>query len=146
MQSGVFFFPHVVIVHHHALLRDPTLDIFVLFTSYKQIVRIVLSVHLKEILSIGFPWLSNVMAEWLTRVRVCFHPWQLGRRWLSLRVCDLFKVFEVRKRVHVFDRIFVGVEITMLSRFNASGRAANSQILLKVFRMMYFDKFKSPAV
>jgi hypothetical protein len=40
--SGVFFIQHVVIVHFHALLLDPTLDIFVLFTRHKRVVGIVL--------------------------------------------------------------------------------------------------------
>jgi hypothetical protein len=41
MQSGVFFLPNVAIVEIHALLVDPALDIFVLFTGPKQVVRIV---------------------------------------------------------------------------------------------------------
>jgi hypothetical protein len=52
----------------------------------------------------------------------------------------VFNVFEVGKQVQVFDLIFVSVEFTTLSRFNASGRAANGQIFLgcnmKVFRMV----------
>jgi hypothetical protein len=67
---------------------------------------------------------------------------------LGLRHCDVFNVFKVGKRVQVFNRICVRVEFMTLSRFNASWRAANSQILcnLKVFSMVYFDMFKSPAV
>jgi len=42
MQSCVFFVQHVAIVRLHALLLDPTLDIFVLFTCGKQVVGIVL--------------------------------------------------------------------------------------------------------
>jgi hypothetical protein len=42
MQMGVFFLPHVYIVLLHALLVDPTLDIFSLFTCRKQVVGIVL--------------------------------------------------------------------------------------------------------
>jgi len=42
LQSGVFFFQYVVIVSLHALLLDPTLDICVLFTRRKRVVRIVL--------------------------------------------------------------------------------------------------------
>jgi hypothetical protein len=41
IQSGVFLHQHVVIVCLHALLLDPTLDIFELFTGHKRIVRIV---------------------------------------------------------------------------------------------------------
>jgi hypothetical protein len=41
-QSGVFFLQHVVIVRLHALVLDPTLDIFVLFMRCKWIVGIVL--------------------------------------------------------------------------------------------------------
>jgi hypothetical protein len=41
-QSGDFFLQHIVIVRLHALLLDPILDIFVLFTSRKQVVGIVL--------------------------------------------------------------------------------------------------------
>ena len=41
-QIGVFFLQHVVIVRIHALPLDPTLDIFVLFTRRKQVVRMVL--------------------------------------------------------------------------------------------------------
>jgi len=40
--SGVFFFQHVVIVRLHTLLLEPTLDIFVLLTSRKRVVGIVL--------------------------------------------------------------------------------------------------------
>jgi hypothetical protein len=46
-QSGVFFLQHVVMVRLHALLLDPTLDIFVLFTRPKRVVGIVLQVRLK---------------------------------------------------------------------------------------------------
>jgi len=42
MQSGVFFLQHIVIVHLHALLLDPTLDVFVLFMRGKRVVGIVL--------------------------------------------------------------------------------------------------------
>jgi len=41
-QSGVFCLLHVVIVHLQAVLLDPTLDIFVLFTCRKCVVGIVL--------------------------------------------------------------------------------------------------------
>jgi len=41
-QSGVFFLQHVVIVRLHAVLLDPTLDIFVLFTRRKWVVWILL--------------------------------------------------------------------------------------------------------
>jgi len=50
-------------------------------------------------------------------------------------------VLEVGKRVQVFNCIFVSVEFTTLSGFNASGHAAKSQVLLacnfKVFRMVH---------
>jgi hypothetical protein len=41
-RSGVFFLQHVIIVRLHAILLDPTLDIFLLFTCCKRIVGIVL--------------------------------------------------------------------------------------------------------
>jgi len=41
MQIGVFFLQHIVIVRLHALLLDPRLDIFVLFTRRKWTVAIV---------------------------------------------------------------------------------------------------------
>ena len=59
---------------------------------------------------------------------------------MRLRVCNVFNAFEVGKHVQVFNWIIVCVEFTMLSEFNSSGHAANSQILLacnlKVFRMV----------
>jgi hypothetical protein len=57
---------------------------------------------------------------------------------LTLRVCDVFNVVEVGKSVQILDLIFISVEFTTLSGFNASGHAANSQILcnLQVFRMV----------
>ena len=42
MQSGVCTVQHVVIVCLHALLLDPTLDIFVLFTQRTMVVGFVL--------------------------------------------------------------------------------------------------------
>jgi hypothetical protein len=54
-QSGVFFLEQVVIVRLHALLLDPTLDIFVLFTRRKRLVGIDLYVRLKAIVSVSFP-------------------------------------------------------------------------------------------
>jgi hypothetical protein len=39
-QSCVFFLQHVVIVHLHTLLHDPTLDILVLFMRRKLVVGI----------------------------------------------------------------------------------------------------------
>jgi hypothetical protein len=42
MESSIVFLQHVVIVRLHALHLDRTLDIFVLFTRRKQVVRIVL--------------------------------------------------------------------------------------------------------
>ena len=52
----------------------------------------------------------------------------------------MFNVFKAGKHDQVFDRIYISVGFMTLSRFNASGRAANSQILLvcnlKVFRMV----------
>jgi hypothetical protein len=55
MQSGVFLLQHIVIVRLHALLLDHTLDIFVLFTRRKPGVGIVLSVCLKETLTLALP-------------------------------------------------------------------------------------------
>jgi len=42
MKSRVFFLQQVVIVRLHALLLDPRLDIFVLFTGRKRVLGIVL--------------------------------------------------------------------------------------------------------
>jgi hypothetical protein len=39
-QSDVFLLQHIVIVRLHTLLLDPTLDIFVLFTRCRRVVRI----------------------------------------------------------------------------------------------------------
>jgi hypothetical protein len=55
---------------------------------------------------------------------------------LGLGLCNVFNVFEVGKRVQVFNWTFVSVEFTKLGEFNPLGHAANSQILLKVFRMV----------
>jgi hypothetical protein len=59
---------------------------------------------------------------------------------LKLRVCDVFKMFEVVKCAQVLDGNFVSIEFTILSRFNVSELAVNSQLLLacnlKVFRMV----------
>jgi hypothetical protein len=54
-QSCVFFLQHVVRVHLHALLLDPILDIYVLFTSRKWVVGILLKVRLKGIVSVPSP-------------------------------------------------------------------------------------------
>jgi hypothetical protein len=54
-QSGVFFLQHVVIVRLHALLLDPTLDIFVLFALRKRIVGIVLQLRFKATVSVAVP-------------------------------------------------------------------------------------------
>lgn len=45
---------------------------------------------------------------------------------MRLRVCVVFKVFNIGKHIQVFDRIFVDIEFTMLSGFNALGCAAKS--------------------
>jgi len=49
-------------------------------------------------------------------------------------------MFEVGNHAQVFDFIFVSIEVTKLSGFNALWRVANRQILLvcnlKVFRMV----------
>jgi len=103
MQRGVFFVQYFVIVRLHALLPDPTLDIFVLFTHRKHIVGIVLEVRLKETLSIVFPWHSNVIAQQSTGAGVGFRPRQRRWRWLRLRVCDVFKILDVGKCIQVFD-------------------------------------------
>jgi len=77
-QTSVFFLQHIVIVPLHALLLDPTLDIFVLFTRRKRIVGIVLQVRLKITVSVAFPWLRNVIAQRSADAGVCFRP-QQGR-------------------------------------------------------------------
>jgi hypothetical protein len=40
MERGVFFFQHIVIARLHALLLDPTEDVFVLFTHCEEAVGI----------------------------------------------------------------------------------------------------------
>ena len=50
-------------VRLHALILDPTLDIFVLFTRRKRVAGIVLYVCLKVALSVAFPWLSGAPAR-----------------------------------------------------------------------------------
>jgi fumarate reductase subunit C len=90
-------------------------------------------------LRIMFPWLSTVIDQGSAGARVYVRPRQRWW-WLRLRVCDVYKVFDVGECVHVFDRIFRTVEFATLSKFKPSGRAANSQILLacnlKVFRIV----------
>ena len=84
MQSSVLFLQHVFMIRLHALLLDPTLDIFVLFTDRKWVVGIVLYVRLKETLSVGFPSLSNVITQRSAGDGVCFRPWQSRWQWLRL--------------------------------------------------------------
>jgi len=98
--------------------------------------------------SVTFPWLSNVITQRSAGAGVCYHLRWRWWRWLRLRVCDVFNVVEVGKRIQVFDWILVIFESTALSRFNVSGRAVNCQILcnLKEFRMVLINIFKSPAV
>ena len=107
-------------------------------------------VHLKQTISVTFPWLSNAIVQQGNCTGVCVRLRQRRRWWLSLPVCNVLKEFEVGKHVQVFDWMFVSIEFTTLSGFNALGRAANSQILLsckvKVFRMVYCVMFKSPGV
>ena len=59
-------------------------------------------------------------------------------------------MFEVEKPVQVLDWIYLSMQFTTMSRFNASGRAPNSQTIhacnVKVFMMVEFDMFQSPAV
>jgi hypothetical protein len=79
------------------------------------------------------------MDQWSASAGVYICPRQRWR-WWRLSVWDVFNVFNVGKYVQFFDSIFVNVEFTTLSRFNASWRAANSQMLLacnlKVLRMV----------
>jgi len=70
IQSRVFLSQHVVIVCLHSHLLDPTLDIFGLFTHRKHVVGIVPQGCLKAIMSIVFPWLSNVFAQRSARAGV----------------------------------------------------------------------------
>jgi hypothetical protein len=80
-ESGVFFLQHVVIVPLHAILQNSAMDIFVLFTSYTQVVQIVLEVLLMPTLSIAFRRVCNVFAWQCTSARVCFRPWQNRWQW-----------------------------------------------------------------
>ena len=138
-QRSVFFLQHIVIVPLHTFPLDPTLDIFVLFPCRKRVVGIDLWIRLKATLSIAFPWSSDVIDQWSAGAGVYFRM-RRRRWWLRLRVCDVFNVFEVGKPVQVFDRISFSVGFTMLSGFNASGSAANYQLLQlcnwKVFMMV----------
>jgi len=90
-------------------------------------------------MSVGLPWLSNVIDQ---PSAVAVQYFRLQQMWqlLRLRVCDVFNVFEVRKRVQGFHRMFVSVEFTMLRGFNVVGHVANSQIplacSLEVFMMV----------
>jgi hypothetical protein len=101
-QCGVLFLQPVVIIRLHAILLDPILDIFLRFTGHKRIIGNLLQVHLKETLSIAFPWLSNVIALGSTSAGVCFRPRQRRWQWLRLGYCDVFKVFEVGTSFHFF--------------------------------------------
>jgi len=149
-QSGVFFLEHIVIARLHTRPLYPTQDIFVLFMHRKRVVGIVLWGHLIATLSVASPWVTNVIAQLSACTEVHFCQRQTRWRWLRHRVCDVFNMFEVGKRIQLFDWIFVAIEFTTLSRFNASGWAVNSQIILacnlKVFRMVEFDMIKLPAV
>ena len=82
-QSGVLYLRQSVIIHLHAILLDPTLDISVVVTRHKRVVGCVLQVPLKATLSIGFPWLNNEIAQRSTDAGLCFFPQQ--RRWQWLR-------------------------------------------------------------
>jgi len=83
-RSCIFFLQHIVIVHLHTLLHDPTLDIFVLFTRHKWVVGVVLQVCSTTTLRVTFPWLSNVIAQRSPSAGVCFRPLQRRWRWLRL--------------------------------------------------------------
>jgi len=102
-QSSVFFLQHVVIVRPHTLHFDPTLDIFVHFTHRERVVGIVLLARLKATLSVAFPWLRDVSAQQSAGSGVCVRPWPRRWLWLSLRVCYIFNLFEVGKRVQLFN-------------------------------------------
>ena len=60
-------------------------------------------------------------------------------RWwlLRLQVCNVFNLFEVGKRVQVFDLIVVHVEFTMLRGFDVLGYVANTWILLACYFMAF---------
>jgi len=58
-QSVVFCFQHIVIVCLQACLFNPTLHIFVLFTSRKRVVGIGLFICPKAMQTVAFPWFSN---------------------------------------------------------------------------------------
>jgi len=123
--SGVFFLQHIVIVRPHALLLDPTLDIFELFTRHKGVVRTFLEACLKATLSVALQWLSDVIALRSCSTVVCFHQSQRWWRRFGQQVCDVFNVFKVGKHIQPFDWTFSSVEFAMLSEFNPSRSAAN---------------------
>jgi hypothetical protein len=122
--SSVFVLEEIVILHRHALLLEPTLDMFVLFTCRKWIVRIVLEVRIKETLSVVFPWVSNIFAQHCPGAGVCFCLRLRQRLLLRLQACGVFKIIEVGKRIQVFDGLFVSVEFKKLSGINTLGRTA----------------------
>jgi hypothetical protein len=101
-QSGDSFLQPFTIECLHALLLDPTLDIFILFTHRKWIVGIVVYVHLKATVWVELPWLSNVIPPRSTGAGVCScpHHWRLW--WLRLRVCNAIKVVDVGTCVQDF--------------------------------------------
>jgi len=73
-QSGVFFLQHVVIVRLHSILLDPPLDMFLLCTCCKQVLRIDLYVHSTATLTSAFPWLRHLIDLQRPGGWVCFRP------------------------------------------------------------------------
>jgi hypothetical protein len=56
-----FFLQHVVVVCLHTLLLDPSVDIFVLCTRHKWVVRSDLYIRLQATLRVACLWPSNVI-------------------------------------------------------------------------------------
>jgi len=97
-------------------------------------------------LSVGFRWRSNGIAQLSAGAGVYFRHWRRRSQQLGQPVCDVFNKYKVGKHVQVFDSMFVRVKFMTLSRYNTSGCAVNSQILLacnlQVSGMVKFDMLK----
>ena len=106
-ECSVLSLQHVVIVCLHALLPNPTLDLYELFMKHRWVVGIVVVVRLKATLSIAFPWLSNAITQQSAGSGVRFHLWQQRCWWLKLWVCYVLSVFHIEKNVQIFNQMFL---------------------------------------
>jgi len=147
---AAFFFEHEVIVCLHAILREPTQHIFVLFTHCKWVVGIVSLFRPKATVTVTFHWLSNIINQWNAGTGVCFGLRHRIRLCLKLWEFDVTTAVEMMNHFEVLDLIFVRVELVTMSGLNKLGHSENYLILLpcnlKVCRMVHFDMFMSPPV